>query len=652
MDDFEFEPRPGRPRAAGSRRGKKYLGAVLAAAMRAGAGHRRGRRRFAGTRLGRGAAVARVLASRSPGWAARSRRAIVKTRLVRLGGQGLAAAAAHLRYVQRDGVGRDGARGELYSVGEDAADGKAFLERCAGDRHQFRFIVSAEDAAAYDDLRPLIRRFMGRMEEDLGTSLDWVAADHGDTAHPHTHVILRGKDERGENLVIAPEYIARGMRERVCELVSLDLGPRTDREIEDRRRLEVAAERFTSLDRGLVRAMDDDRVFPVGGGSLFERALRAGRLRKLAALGLAEDLGAGRWRLDEGLEDKLRRLGERDDIVRTLQRALTAARIERASTEQSVFVPSPGETLVGRVIARGLADEHRDHHYLVVDAIDGRAHYAAIGTGGTVEAMPDGAVVRLAAAAGRVRQSDRTVASVAAANGGLYDAELHRGHDPAASAAFIDAHVRRLEALRRGMGLERGADGSWTIASDHLERVARYEVRRASDLPVRVELLSPLPLDALALHDGATWLDAVLASDEELPARDAGFGREVQAALAARRRWLLGEGLAVEERGEFAMRPGALAALRRRELLRVGSRLAAESGKAFVEARQGMRVEGLVVRRLDLASGRFGVIEGARELALVPWRPVLARAMGRRVSGVVRETGTSWRIGRERGVGR
>jgi type IV secretory pathway VirD2 relaxase len=39
---------------------------------------------------------------------------------------------------------------------------------------------------------------MARMEEELGTKLDWVAADHRDTAHPHTHIILRGKDDRGE----------------------------------------------------------------------------------------------------------------------------------------------------------------------------------------------------------------------------------------------------------------------------------------------------------------------------------------------------------------------------------------------------------------------------------------------------------------------
>ena len=648
MPDDAFEPQLGPMRAPGSPRGKKYLHAVLAAATRAGM-KRAGSRHLDGNRIGRGSAAGRLLASRGHSSGPRARRAIVKTRLVRLAGTALGAARAHLHYIQRDGAMRDGAPGRLYSAHSDDVDGKPFLDRCASDRHQFRFIVSAEDGAEYADLRPLIRRFMARMEEDLGTALDWVAADHADTAHPHTHVILRGVDDRGENLVIAREYIASGMRERVGELVSLDLGPRTDREIEARQRGEIEAERLTGIDRRLLRAIDGAGVVGADAGSLFERALRAGRLRKLGALGLAEDLGAGRWRLAGGLEDALRALGERGDVVRTLQRALTAARLERA---QAVFDSASDETLVGRLVARGLADEQRDRHYLVVDAIDGRAHYAAIGSGEALEALPEGAVVRLAARAGGVRDSDRAIAAIAAAQGGRYDAELHRQHDPSASPAFLAAHARRLEALRRPLGLERDAAGVWRVGADHLERVARHEARAGRDRPVAVEVLSAVPPAALPAHDGATWLDAVLGDGDAVPVRDAGFGRELRAALAARQAWLLRQGLASDADGEFVLEAGAVATLRRRELLRVAADLAAESGKAFTEVAEGARVEGVVARRLDLASGRFAMIESGREFALVPWRPVLQRAMGKAVSGVMREAGTSWTIARGRELGR
>src|SRR3546814_15087197 len=83
--------------------------------------------------------------------------------------------------------------------------------------------------------------------------LDWVAVDHFNTGHPHSHVMLRGRDDRGDNLVIAREYISHGIRERAMRLATLDLGPRTDLEIEARLREDSGAERLTTIDRRLER---------------------------------------------------------------------------------------------------------------------------------------------------------------------------------------------------------------------------------------------------------------------------------------------------------------------------------------------------------------------------------------------------------------
>jgi type IV secretory pathway VirD2 relaxase len=651
MDEDSFEPRLGRMRAAHSPRGRKYLFAVIAATARAGGLKGVSGRLFDGSRISRGSAVARLLGSRDRHSGLRTRRAIVKTRLVRIGGRGLAAARAHLRYIQRDGATREGDAGRLYSALEDDTDGRTFLERCDGDRHQFRFIVSAEDGAEYDDLKPLIRRFMQRMEQDLGTRLDWVAADHLDTLHPHTHIILRGKDERGENLVIAPEYISRGMRERVAELVSMDLGPRTDLEIERRLRLDVEAERLTTTDRRLIAQMDGARLVSVGGRDMFERSVRAGRLRKLSALGLADEVGQGRWRLADALEPTLRRLGERGDIIRTMQRALAQARLERSPSEQVIHDRGlPGSaTIVARVVARGLADELRDRHYLIVDGTDGRSHFIDIGFGGATEPLPEGAIVRIAPGTAEARDADRKVSEIAGANGGRYSADLHLAHDPTATPAFAEAHVRRLEAMRRGgAAVERQADGSWTIGKDHLAVAAAYEARRLRDRPVEVELVSALPLERLRTAEGATWLDRQLISDDPEPLREAGFGREVRSALAMRRVWLVEQGLGAEQDGRLSLRRDAVSLLQRRELMRVADQFARDTGMTFAEAGEGSRVEGVVRRRLDLASGRFAMVENGREFSLVPWRPVLARALDKQVSGIVRADGISWTIGRGR----
>lgn len=648
MNDEDFKPRLGRMRAPGSRRGRRYLHTVLAAAMRAGV-RCRGARLFEGSRIGRGRAVGRLLASRDPNRGVRTRRAIVKTRLVRLAGKGLSAARAHLRYIQRDGVTHEGEPGDLYGRDGGAVDGKAFLERSEGDRHQFRFIVSAEDGAEYPDLKPLTRRFMAQMEADLGTRLDWVAVDHLDTAHPHTHIMLRGKDDKGENLVIAPEYIKRGMRERVAELVTLDLGPRTDLEIERRQRLELGSERLTSLDRGLLRDMDAEGIVSAADRNPLQHALRAGRLRKLAALGLAEEAGATKWRLVPGLEDRLRRLGERGDIIRTLQRELGARGLARSASDLAVHDAAPlSNPLVGRVAARGLSDGLRDRHYLVLDGVDGRAHYVEIGVGDAVEPLPEGAVVRLVPVGAEAREADRTVAEVAARNGGVYSVEAHLRHDHSATQGFAEAHVRRLEAIRRTVsGLEREADGSWRVGADHLERAAAHEAKRVREAPVRVELLSPLPLPALPEAQGATWLDRELVAEAPEPLRDSGFGREVRSALAARRQWLLAQGLAYEAEGATVYAGGLVEHLRRQDLTRAAQGLSEELGLACRHVDAGS-AEGRLVKRVDLASGRFAVLAGAREFSLVPWREGMERRMGRELAVQVRGSGVSWRLGRER----
>ena len=646
-DDEEFEPRLGRQRPKGDgNRGAKYATRVVIAAGLNAAKSKTRARSFDGSRIGRGASIGRLLSSRDRLVGYRTRRTVVKTRLVRLKGRSLGAARAHLHYIQRDGVTREGTAGELYGAETDRADGKAFLERCGEDRHQFRFIVSAEDADQYQDLQPFVRRLMQQVEQDLGTKLDWVAVDHFNTGHPHSHIVLRGIDDKGDNLVIARDYIAHGLRERASELVTLDLGPRTTREIEARLRHDVTQERLTAIDRRLLSRMDEERIVTPHGRDPFFRALEAGRLQQLKRMELAEEVGKGRWRLAEGLDDTLRRMGERGDIIRLMQREMTRMKLARA--EYRINGPEAGP-LVGRLIARGLADEHRDRHYLLVDGVDGQAHYVDIGAGASVGSLPEGATIRVVPVEAKLRDIDRTVAEVAAAHDGRYSVDLHLRHDPSAMQGFAETHVRRLEAMRRArMDVARDPDGTWRISTDHISEAERFEQRQLRDRPVEVEILSSAPVERLARVEGATWLDHELATQSDIHARDAGFGREVRAALDARRQWLVEQDLAEEGERGIRLRQNTLAVLQRRELLRVAAGLSDELGKDFVEAKPGTWIEGRVARRIDMASGRFALIEKSREFTLVPWRQVLEKQIGKQASGLMRESGISWTFGRGR----
>jgi len=650
--DDEFEPRLGKIRSHPNKKQRTYLQRVLkGVALAGGSSIGGGRKRsFTGSRIGRGAGAGRMLTSRDLHAAFRSRRVIVKARIVKLKGAGLKAAYLHLRYIQRDGVSREGEEGVLYNGANHRLASDNFLDRGKEDRHQFRIIVSPEDGEHYRDLKSVTRRLMAQAEEDLGTKLDWVAVDHFNTGHPHTHIVLRGADERGKDLIIAPEYLFHGMRERAAEILLRDLGARTDQDIEQTLRKEVEQERFTSLDRNLVANADELGVVDAArvGRDSFSQCLGAGRLQKLSRLGLAEEIAPGHWQLAENLEPILRAIGERGDIIKTLHREMAERKLQCATRNYAIYDPlEPGaQTLTGRLIRRGLGDDFHDKPYLVVDGIDGRTHYVAAGKSVAADENPDGAIVAITPNRPAVRAVDRTIADIAAAHSGRYNVDIHLRHDPSATAEFAQTHVRRLEVMRRLGGFaERKADGTWLIGPDHLERARAFEQKQVKLDPVAVETLSVLPLDRQVTADGATWLDRRLLEGRAAGHRDEGFGNEVSGALMQRRQWLIERGF-VDGVGRY--RPDMLASLERRELMRVAAQLSKELNLDYVPVKSGDRINGVFSRSLNLASGRFAVIEKSREFTLVPWRSVLERGLGKQVSGIARADSISWTIGRSR----
>ncbi len=607
---------------------------------------------------GRGAKIAASL-PRGSGWSfdrqsgarVRPRRVTVKVRIVTANGK-VSGVQAHLRYLERDGVTREGEPGRLYSTFIDEADRDAFVERGLEDRHQFRMILSPEDGTAYEDLKPFTRDVMAQMEADLGTTLDWVAVDHHDTGHPHVHVVVRGITEDGKILNIAGDYLSHGIRHRASEVLTRDLGPQTEQEVQRQLEHEVEAERLTRLDRtligrvehGVVNLRIDDP------GTDFERAHRQlliARARQLERMQLATPEGPLRWSLSPKTEDVLRTMGERGDIIKAMHRAMTEAKLGRSPQLYTIHdLEAP--PIVGRVVARGLTDEQGDRRYLVIDGIDGRSHYADIGEADG--SFPVGSIVRLSNRSTEPRQVDRTVAEIAAANEGRYSLDLHLRHDLTASDTFAATHVRRLEAIRRATGaVEREPDGTWRIAPDHLDRVRDYEQRHAQARPVVIETLSALPIERQIGTEGATWLDRQLSREVNQERADHGFGRDVRQALVRRQQWLIEQGLMQRDGNDVLFRKDLLRVLEQRELRQAGSELAARIGKPFVEPTAGIRVDGVYRQAVDLASGRFALIEKSREFTLVPWRPVLERHIGRAVSGIPHGDDFDWTIGRGRG---
>nr|WP_240319062.1 DUF3363 domain-containing protein [Acidibrevibacterium fodinaquatile] len=65
----------------------------------------------------------------------------------------------------------------------------------------------------------------------------------------------------------------------------------------------------------------------------------------------------------------------------------------------------------------------------------------------------------------------------------------------------------------------------------------------------------------------------------------------------------------------------------------------------------GDTIRGTYREAIQLASGRCALVENAQEFTLVPWRPVIARSLGREVAGLVTDGGIFWQVGRDRGLG-
>jgi type IV secretory pathway VirD2 relaxase len=397
MAQDEFDPKLGRIRDARRDRAQRYAALVFRQAGKSGARslRQRGHISPATPKRGMGAGVRAAAGVIAPG----SRRVIVKARYTRIVAGDLGAARAHLKYIVRDGVTREGAPGRLYDATGDDVDSAAFLERAEKDPHQFRFVVSADEGARLADLKPFIRDLLSQMERDLDTKLDWVAVDHFNTGHPHTHIVIRGRDDKGKDLVMARDYIGHGVRARAQSLVTLELGPESEVERLQKLFNEVGQERLTRLDRYLV-ARSKDGILVVSTDQEqdpLQRTLRIGRLKTLERLGLAEERQKGVWALDAKTETKLRQLGERADKFKMMQRALKEVGIDRGAAAMALFERGPRKApLIGMVVGVGLVDEITDRTWVVVDAVDGRVHYAELGRLNPTEMPARGTVVALA----------------------------------------------------------------------------------------------------------------------------------------------------------------------------------------------------------------------------------------------------------------
>ena len=367
----EIEDRPFRPRTGGGKRQRQEQSdRKLFNEIRRLSGHKG--RSFSGkaSNFGKGRGG---LESRS-----NMQRVVVKSRVVKIRGNAKELINKHINYITRSGVEKDGSQAIAYNENVDMSkeDFNKFADRCQHDRHTFRLIISP-DNSEYLNLKEYTRTVVNRMEKDMNTKLQWVAVNHYNTDNQHTHLFIQGVNDKGNDLYIKKDYISNGIRVRCQEISTSYLGHRTALDIEEQIEKDVRKERFTDLDRKIIKSSQDYVVdlskTPDNHQANIQRNAMQQRLAYLHKLGLASETVPGKWQLHSDAEKTLKELGQRGDIIKTMHASM---RKENTIPECIIYSKSKdAQQLKGMVIGKGLADELSGEAYIIVKATDNKAYY-------------------------------------------------------------------------------------------------------------------------------------------------------------------------------------------------------------------------------------------------------------------------------------
>jgi len=290
---------------------------------------------------------------------------------------------AHGKYVARDSATQGGRPAEAgFNAAERNLNIAVTLDRwqIAGDERLFKIILSPEFGDRLD-LHWHTRELLWRMERDLGTSLEWVAAIHRNTEHPHVHIALRGLDQNGQSLRLPREYIRSGIRERAEEIATELLGYRSPADAKEARRRETLQKRYTSLDRILQQSNDraqshfavvanaDDKKLSESAQALQKQLVD--RLKHLETMGLAQSAAPHEWRVLGDFEKVLRTLQQSRDRQRML--AAHGVLVSDKRLPIQVTTLRQFQSVAGRILLH-TEDEQTGKRYMLLEGTDGVVH--------------------------------------------------------------------------------------------------------------------------------------------------------------------------------------------------------------------------------------------------------------------------------------
>ncbi len=284
------------------------------------------------------------------------------------GGKDSGAWSAHGNYLERDGAGADGdkahAFGSAVANGEDLS---AVLDswQKAGDQRLWKLVVSPEFGDRLD-METFATEYVRRMEKELGLPLEWAAVCHYNTDNPHAHIVIRGKD----NLELSPGWIKNRSRQIASEIATEELGYRTQTDIVVAREKQIHQDRFTDLDREILRGISENGLFYADSRTPAGLQIMD-RLDYLRRHGLAEKQPDNSWMVDPKAEKALREMGRMHDRTKMLN-AYKSILTNPDAMPQVHLKLKAGDRIVGRVVAAG--DDENGKAFTIIEGLDNRIH--------------------------------------------------------------------------------------------------------------------------------------------------------------------------------------------------------------------------------------------------------------------------------------
>ena len=272
------------------------------------------------------------------------------------------------RYLKREGAGKDGKEVELYGCDE-----KEYRKHMV-DKN-FRIFLSPANEKV--PLKTLANTFIKQLELQTGYELYWVAAEHYNTAHPHVHLLINGKDKNGQDVYLDPALVKTQMRDIARDICTSLVGSRTDEQIRQEKLHQISADRFIRLDTEIESLIFTNNELDTK--SIFtQKEILLARLEHLKKMGLCTRKDK-KYIFENDWNNTLKTVG-RYNVYLDARNSLPYS----SKYDFTIFSAESGR-IRGIVTQVYRMQEDSDANAVVVESIDGKGYFIPLYKKASVE---------------------------------------------------------------------------------------------------------------------------------------------------------------------------------------------------------------------------------------------------------------------------